>query len=1078
MVERNNYLTPQQETAAYAPCSVVITAGAGTGKTHMLAERYLYYLEQRNYSPLEIVAVTFTEKAAAELRSRIRALVSDHLPQRLDLLAELEAAQISTIHALAARICYEHFQILNLPADFQILEDLEGAIWLNESLRKAIAQLSPDIWQSIPYSLLKEILQQLLADPYTARLALAQDGKDWRKLIFKARIEVIKALIDDPIWQSTWLTLQQHQGKAGDKLEVIRNSVIEAMEDLESGLNIDQAIAIICQVKLNVGSAKNWQNDGLKIVRSALASLRDRLKEVVGKGLLNGELTTVDQELQSLLPMIRKAYQSVSTYLSRLKLQKKVLTFSDLEIYALQAINQPSVQKYYKKRWQIFLVDEFQDTNATQGEILSVLTTAAELTIVGDIKQAIYGFRRADIEVFGQFRDRILSNGGKEVILSTSFRTHQALINLLNQIFAPLLGENKQDLAAARSEIADGNYLEVITVGEGLGDDEQSTSDKPNRDEAQRTEAFYLAQKIQQLLDNKTPVLDKQTKQLRPVQPKDIAILTHTWQPLTVYGDALAARGIPFIPGGGGNLLETREAKDGVALLRFLANPLDDLALVAVLRSPFFTISDRLLYEFRLGFTQDQSDICWWDILVNTQLSEFEHPVNVLKQLLKYSQAETPSRLLQIGDRLTGYTAVIANLAGAERRMADWQGFQGLVKDLQQETHDLFGVVRRLKGLVEQQVAIPRPLLGNNNGVALMTIYAAKGLEWCVVIVADLSKKRATSNSKVLFDAKLGMAIEIKHPTTGETLKPFLYNWLKYEQERKEQAEAIRILYVALTRARDYLILSAGQADKGELTYLQRGLMAANIEPITIPYSATKAIFPHPPTPIKTENLPPLLINSIGSGLWELPVTALTDYARCPQRFKLRYIEGHPGLGSGLAYGMQLGILVHKALEYNITKAQDLIPFIEGEWEQEMITQALALARKFFQLPIYQHFRQTAVAKEQQINLKINQITFKGVIDLVGDDWVLDYKSDRSLQPEDHRFQLWVYAQAMEYPQAYIAYLRHDYLHEFNSQDLKAIAPEVDFTAQQIYLGNYIATPQIQKCAVCPYIAFCDDAMI
>lgn len=1078
MVERENYLTPEQQTAAYTPCSVVITAGAGTGKTHMLAERYLYYLQQ-NYSPLEIVAVTFTEKAAAELRSRIRALVSNHLPQRLDLLAELEAAQISTIHALAARICQEHFLSLNLPADFQILEDLEGAIWLNESLRKAMAQLSADIWQYIPYSLLKEILKQLLADPYTARLALAQDGKDWCKLIVKARIQVIKALIDDPIWQSTWLTLQQYQGKTGDKLEVIRTSVIEAMEDLESGLNIDpSAIAIISQVKLNVGSGKNWQGDGLKIVRAALSSLRERVKEVVGKGLVNGELTTVDQELQSLLPIIRKAYQSVTAYLSRLKLQKKVLTFSDLEIYALQALNSKSVQEYYKKRWQVFLVDEFQDTNATQGEILSILTTAAELTIVGDIKQAIYGFRRADIEVFKQFRDRILSSGGKEVILSTSFRTHQALINLLNQIFAPLLGENRQDLAAARPEIADGSYLEVITVGEGLEDDDQSLSYQPNREEAQRTEAFYLAEKIQHLLDNKTPVYDQQTKRIRPVQPKDIAILTHTWQPLTVYGDALAAIGIPFTPAGGGNLLETREAKDGIALLRFLANPLDDLALVAVLRSPFLAISDRLLYEFRLGFPQDQPDICWWDILVDSQLSEFEHPLNVLKQLLKYSQTETPSRLLQIGDRLTGYTAVIANLAGAERRMADWQGFQGLVKELQQDTHDLFGVVRRLKGLVEQEVAIPRPLLGNNNGVSLMTIYAAKGLEWSVVIVADLNKKRSTSNSKVLFDAKLGMAIEIKHPTTGETFKPFLYNWLKYQQEQKEQAEAIRILYVALTRARDYLILSAGQNNKGELTHLQRGLMAAGIESITLPYIAQLALFPQPAIPTIAEKLPPLLINSIGSGLWELPVTALTDYARCPQRFKLRYIEGHPGLGSGLAYGMQLGTLVHKVLEHNITKTQDLIPFVEGEGEEEMITQAIALGHKFFRLPMYKHFRQTAVAKEKQINLKINQITFKGVIDLVGDNWVLDYKSDRQMHPQDHRFQLWVYAQAMEYPQAYIAYLRHDYLHEFNSQDLRAIAPEIEFTTQQIYLGNYIATPTLKKCAVCPYIAFCDDAMI
>ncbi|MEN9568129.1 MAG: hypothetical protein RLZZ69_3325, partial [Cyanobacteriota bacterium] len=175
-------LTPEQQAAAYAPCSVVITAGAGTGKTHMLAERYLYYLRQRNLSPLEIVAVTFTEKAATELRSRIRALVSQELPQRSDLLAELEACQISTIHALSARVCQEHFQVLNIPADFQVLDDLEGQVWLDDGLQQAMTQLSPKVFQLIPYSLLKDVLSKLLDDPYTAQKALQQGIQDWERL--------------------------------------------------------------------------------------------------------------------------------------------------------------------------------------------------------------------------------------------------------------------------------------------------------------------------------------------------------------------------------------------------------------------------------------------------------------------------------------------------------------------------------------------------------------------------------------------------------------------------------------------------------------------------------------------------------------------------------------------------------------------------------------------------------------------------------------------------------------------------------------------------------------------------------
>jgi ATP-dependent helicase/nuclease subunit A len=1076
-------LTPEQQIAAYAPCSVVITAGAGTGKTHMLAERYLYYLRERNLSPLSIVAVTFTEKAATELRSRIRFLVSQELPQRLDLLAELEAAQISTIHALASRVCQEHFQVLNIPADFQVLDDLEGRVWLDDGLQQALTQLSPEVFQLIPYSLFQDVLSKLLDDPYTANKALCQGIQDWEQLIVNARIQAVKTIVSDVAWQSSQEVLQQHQGQAGDKLEGIRLSVLKAIADLENAENIALAIATMEQVNLRVGSNKNWQD--MKTVKDALKTLRDLVKRVTSQGLLDLAIGDADEQLKLILPALTEAYQEVTAYLSRLKLQRKVLTFSDLELYALQALTNTQIQDYYHQRWQVFLVDEFQDTNPTQAELLNTLTAKAELTVVGDIKQSIYGFRRADIRVFQQFRDRILGNNGKEVILSTSFRTHETLIKQFNQIFAPLLAENHQDLNAFRqskpaeeSSVAD-QYLQVLVIGDPLTKESEEKPPKPNKAKRQRVEAFSLAEKIKQMLERQIPIFDRHTRQIRPIEPKDIAILTRTWQPLEVYGEALAAIGIPVAPAGGGNLLATREAKDAIALLRFLANPRDDIALVAVLRSPFFAISDRLLFQVRESFSTATSELdpCWWGELQKMQFPELFRPVRVLQQLLKSRQSEIPSRILQLVDRLTGYTAVIANLAGADRRLADWRGFGQLVKDLEQGTYDLFGVVRRLKRLSEQEVAVPRPVIAVNNAVSLMTIYAAKGLEWGLVIVADLSKERRKSDPAIRFDAQLGVAVTSK-TSLGETQKPVLYRWLEYLHSQKEREEAVRVLYVALTRARDYLILSAAEPYKGELNRLQRGISAANVPTFTIPYTDTKALPPILQTPALPEHLPPLLLNSMGSGLSELPVTALTDYARCPQRFKLHFIDGHPGLGEGSAYAMQTGTLVHKALEHNLTQPQDLLPFAEADWSQSVFDEAIALAVRFFKLPIYEHLRQTAVAKEQQISFKLDRLSFNGVIDLVGNDWVLDYKSDRTMEPMDHRFQLWVYAAALDHPNAHIVYLRHDKIHSFTPSHLEEIADEADFLSQKISQGNYIATPTMEKCAYCPYLAFCDDATV
>ena len=1039
----------------------------------MLAQRYLYYLRERNLSPLEVVAVTFTEKAATELRSRIRTLVSQELPERLDLIAELEAAQISTIHAMKARICKEHFQIINIPADFEVLDDLEGRVWLDDALQQAITRLPIEVFQVIPYSLLQEVLKTLLEDPYTAAKALRQGVRDWTKLIKNARTQAVKTLVSDRIWQSSWEILQQHQGKEGDKLETVRISVLEAMENLEDAENIDSAIATIDKVNLRVGSSKNWQD--MKTVKDALKDLREAIRKVTSQGLLDLELGDADERLKLMLAAVTEAYQEVTSYLDRLKLQRKILTFSDLEIYAIKALANATVQKYYQQRWQVFLVDEFQDTNPTQEELLNILTAKAELTVVGDIKQSIYGFRRADISVFQRFRDRILAGGGKEVILSTSFRTHQTLIDSLNRVFAPLLAENHQDLTAFRQETPQGkedNYLQVLVIGDPLKT--ESTSLKPNKSQRQRVEAFYLAERIKQMLDAKTPVFDKQTQQTRAIEPQDIAILTRTWRPLEAYGQALAAMGIRVVNGGGGNLLDTREAKDATALLRFLANTQDDIALVAVLRSPFFAISDRLL--FQLKSFDKLEDTYWWNEVKKSQFAELDRPIEVLQQLLKFCQSETPSRIVQLADRLTGYTAVIANLPGAERRLADWKGFQQLVEQLEQGTYDLFGVVRRLKRLYEQEVAVPRPSMTVANAVSLMTIYAAKGLEWAMVFVADSSKERYKAYPAVRFDVHFGVAVKSKNPS-GEMQKPVLYSWLEYLQEQKDRAEAVRVLYVALTRARDYLILSAAEPYKGELNRLQRGLSAADIPLTTIPYTEAKALPPVPPLPPVPE-LKPVLLNNIGSGLSELPVTALTDFARCPQRFKLRFIDGHPGIGEGLAYGMQTGTLVHKALEHNITQPQDLLPFAEADWEESILEEAIALAKRFFQLPMYQHLRQTARAKEQQISFKLDRLTFNGVIDLVGNNWVLDYKSDRLMHPQDHRFQLWVYAEALKQPNAYIAYLRHDRIHSFTQSELTHLKDEANALSRQIDRGNYTATPTMEKCAYCPYLAFCNDAAI
>lgn len=173
-------LTEQQQRAAYAKGSVAVTAGAGTGKTHMLSERYLHFLRpSQGFSPLQMVAVTFTEKAATELRSRIREAVTQEMGDQLEVLAELEAAQISTFHSLATRICQEHPDRANVPPDFSVQDAVEGSLWQAEHFDAALAQLPARLYEAVPFSLMQSVLSALLADPLTAEKALEQNRADW-----------------------------------------------------------------------------------------------------------------------------------------------------------------------------------------------------------------------------------------------------------------------------------------------------------------------------------------------------------------------------------------------------------------------------------------------------------------------------------------------------------------------------------------------------------------------------------------------------------------------------------------------------------------------------------------------------------------------------------------------------------------------------------------------------------------------------------------------------------------------------------------------------------------------------------
>lgn len=1005
-------LTPEQARAVQAKGGVVIVAGAGTGKTRTLVHRYLE-LVRRGYTPLELVAVTFTEAAAAELRGRLRRELAAAHPH---LLPELEAAPIGTLHSLAARICREHPRAAGVPADFRVQDAVEAELWLGQHLPLAMAGLPLRVYEAIPASVLRRALRTLLTDPLAAEEAFGH-GPDALRAVLDEELDRLFAEA-----QAQLAVLRGHSGPPGDRIEEQRASILGA-----AGVGRDELFAKAAEVNLQGGSAKRWGQEALKEVKDALRRLRDLAHR--------SRLLRYGPDHEEAWRALKEAFFSVRGRLEAERRAARVLDFAGLEVHALRALDDPDVRAYYRERWKHVLVDEHQDTNPVQDRLLDALFPPEAQTLVGDPKQSIYGFRRADPRVFA----RSLAEAPEGVALTRSFRAHRELVAEVNRVFDGFL-DGHAPLASDRDPPHPGPHLEAFVV----------RAEAPAG--ARRwAEAREVARRVRRWVEEGLLVWDREEGRVRPARWSDFAVLARAWSVLEGVALALLAEGVPAVLSRGEGLLEAREAKDGVALLRFLANHDDDLALIAVLRSPFLAVSDRVLQEHATG------DGTWWARVRASTHPQLARAREVLGELLSIRRREPPSRLLQLADRLTGYTAVLANLPLAERRLADWSGFVELVRELERGNADAFTVARRLRELLDAGVRIERPPLAAGEAVSLMTVHAAKGLEWPVVFLAGLDHRPNRYAPPVRLDPEVGVGLSPGDEDGGDGI----FHLLDARRKEAEEAELRRLLYVGMTRAADRLVISA--ADDGEAFSLLKDRLPS-VEALRPEPNDLLPPFPDPPSPREPVRT---LLRGIGLTFDALPVTALDDYRLCPHRFFLAHVQGHSGAGEGLALARRVGSLVHAALARGLSgrRPDDLRP-LDPTLPAEAVAEAAALVRRFYEDPVFARFRQDAEAWEVELSLELDGLRLVGRADLVGPGWVLDLKTDSEPRPDDHALQLWAYAEGLGRAKAYLAYLRHG---RVDPVPLDGLAEEARRVVAAIRDGRFDPAPAPAACGACPY---------
>ncbi len=919
--------TGQQQTAIFTTdTNLILTAGAGSGKTRVLVERFMTLLATHQDWPLtSIVAITFTEKAAREMRDRIRQAITQRLASSQDDIdlwqdhaAALDSARIGTIHSLCAQLLRANPVEAQLDPGFQVLDEVEAALLRREAVEIGLENFlqTPDAQLFFEYDVLTvqrtlyDFTNQSLADQFNDTLAanLPLD-EHWQRLWQQDSQAMLQTIRDDADlhYHLHWIDSLAIRPTT-DKLWAYWDLVIAHRDALRNDdpASVVDALDELATIKINVGSAKNWGDKTLlQDARNELRIIRERCKTYRAQCL--PQPNELDNHAAQLLQWWNTAIQFVATAYRELKAEQNSLDFDDLENRTVHLLEQhPTVAaRYVQGEFNHIMVDEFQDTNDIQRRIIYAIcgidlihhtAPPGRLFVVGDPKQSIYAFRGADVSVFDRVRREIVSTGGQMLALSTSFRSHARLIAMFNAVFSQVLQPASGPMAHFHvnyepmmhhrpSETDHQTPLSLLILQRPQDDTRQFFTE-----DLRRWEATALAEQLQAMIAAETPVWDKETSVYRPIEYGDIALLFQSMNHTPIYENVFQQFGLPYLTIAGKGYFERQEVWDVMNLLAALHNPADDLALASILRSPMFGLSDDALFALRLRRQPDTKALLplWeafmintptedWPLIPDDDLSPLAFARSTLTTLQNLVGRVTIAELLEAALEATAFEATLTALPAGNQRRANINKLLDVARRSRRVSLGDFNAY--LRDMIATEPREGEAPLETESAISLMSVHKSKGLEFPVVVLADCSWNRRADSSWLLLDPLVGPTCKLRDSDD----QPFAYQLARKYAAERDLAERRRLFYVAATRAQDYLIIS-GQHSKSEtnawLDQLRRAL-----------HLPTTGVLEHTPTnyheyewghlALSIPNPPADLYqwreSSPHTTLWDSPPTPVTD---------------------------------------------------------------------------------------------------------------------------------------------------------------------------------------------------------
>ena len=1050
-------LTPEQDRiVAERGRDVLVTAGAGSGKTRVLVERYVSLLREHRIS--EMAAVTFTDAAATEMRERVRREVLRREELRHHR-ADIDEAVIGTIHSLCLRVLREHPVEAAVDPASRVLSDDEAEFELTGACIDALeAAADADDHRALALRELGLFMATMHLPLMVARRdeveaayrALPGDTvEEWAGHVRKLLDAKVRAAVEEarPVLaeRAGWLKAA-HAGSGDDALSSNLGECLEALGDPEAGDWSDLLARVQGagdRVSLRGGSARNWAD--IKEVKAVMGSVRDLANELGGLPRWNEHDPTALEALSSL----RSLFQDACNRYSARKQELVALDYLDLETRAAELLrSHPDIAASYRSRLRHLMVDELQDTNPTQIAFLDLLTGRGEADpegperfFVGDVKQAIYRFRGSDVRNFTRLQKEI-GSGGAIHALSQSFRAHDPLVESLNLLFEKVFEDPREEFEApmramtGRGTDPPGSpYLVLLPISNRTPADERTGDD-----DRRRVEADAVAAEVAALLSRPAVVWDREEKKHRPARASDAAVLLRRLTNVHLFEQALENHGVPYRTVAGAGFFTRQEVLDLTNLLGWLAEPDDSIALAGALRSPLFMIDDQSLLALRshdrnlLRALGNPPESIPGEVRLFCRRS-----AEVLEELRAGVPFLPPDALLEKALALTGFEAAWAPLQGGDQALANIRKFVDLARQLAGHSLDeLVTYVRRRRD--ELQAREGQAVLDQSDAVRLLTVHGAKGLQFPIVFVPEAHLPSRVSYDAVRWRTGEGISLTLAKKVGSDEERrgrPGFYSCLLQQDEAEEAAEHKRLFYVAATRAADALYISGDDPARGDgwLAAAQSALSAApgGVEvrsPIPVDLEAIADRAAPEPVQVPPENeeeefMAPLVARPPVIPLRSsTPVTSLRFEE--PSRSNFRH-------GDGL--GLVRGSLAHDAIEEWFKSGQrpvldELMRRVdEGLGEQAVrgvVAEVDGMLDIFDDSPLADTLRDgdTRACFELPFSWDWDGVPVHGTIDLAYETegaWhVLDFKTDdlrgRSLADASEAYlpQLALYASALE----------------------------------------------------------------